>query len=111
MVMFKGLVLPEYMSNKTRYLRVSWSRPKTEWVDPLKDSRAAAEEVAMGVNTITEICEVNGRDIEEVVATRKYENELFKKAGLVPDLENKKGEHQDVETGKDENRQQPDNQE
>ena len=111
MVMFKGLVLPEYMSNKTRYLRVSWSRPKTEWVDPLKDSRAAAEEVAMGVNTITEICEVNGRDIEEVVATRKYENELFKNAGLVPDLENKKGEYQDVEARKNENRRQPDNEE
>ncbi len=40
----------------------------------------------MGVNTLTEFCETAGRDIEEVVATRKYEKELFEKAGVVSEL-------------------------
>lgn len=81
-VYFRGLKMPNYEQEKARYLKCSWSRPKTEWVDPLKDSKAAAEEVAMGVNTITEICEVNGKDIEDIVATKKYEKELFENAGL-----------------------------
>lgn len=80
------LKMPDYENQMDRYLRVSWSRPKTEWVDPLKDAKAAREEVAMGANTLTEFCETQGRDIEEVVATRKYEKELFEKAGLPNDL-------------------------
>lgn len=79
---FEKLRLSNYESEKHRYLRVSWSRPKTEWVDPLKDAKAAKEEIDMGVNTLTEYCETQGRDIEEVVATRKYESELFKAAGI-----------------------------
>lgn len=83
---FSGLNLPSYKNNPSRYLRCSWSRPKTEWVDPLKDAKAAKEEIAMGVNTLTEFCETAGRDIEEVVATRKYEKKLFEAAGVASDL-------------------------
>jgi len=78
----KALKLPKYELNPHKYLRVSWSRPKTEWVDPLKDAKAGKEEVDMGINTLTDLCEVAGRDIEEVVATRKYEQKLFKVAGI-----------------------------
>jgi len=81
-----GLNMPDYENQTARYLKATWSRPKTEWVDPLKDAKAAKEEVAMGANTLTEFCEAAGRDIEEVVATRKYEKELFEKAGLPIDL-------------------------
>ena len=78
--------MPGYDENPHHFLRCSWSRPKTEWVDPLKDAKAAKEEIEMGVNTLTEFCETQGRDIEEVVQTRKYENELFAAAGLKPEL-------------------------
>ena len=74
--------MPRYAYDMHRYLRCSWSRPKTEWVDPLKDAKAAKEEIEMGVNTLTEYCETQGRDIEEVVATRKYEKKLFAAAGI-----------------------------
>lgn len=82
-VYFNGLNMPDYENKKARYLRASWSRPRTEWVDPLKDANAAKTEIDMGANTLTEFCETAGRDIEEVVATRKYEMDLFKKAGLI----------------------------
>lgn len=78
------LVLPNYELNKKRYLKVSWSRPRTEWVDPLKDAKAVQAEIDMGGNTVTEFCENAGRDIEEVIATRKYELDLMKAAGIVP---------------------------
>ena len=85
-VYFNGLRMPNYEAEKGRYLRCSWSRPKTEWVDPLKDAKTAREEITMGANTLTEFCEVNGKDIEEIVATKKYEKELFLDAGLeLPD--------------------------
>ena len=83
---FKGLSLPGYELAPYKFLRCSWSRPKTEWVDPLKDAKAAKEEIEMGANTLTEFCENAGRDIEEVVATRKYEKQLFENAGLTADL-------------------------
>lgn len=78
----KALRLPNYETNPNKYLRVSWSRPKTEWVDPLKDAKAGKEEVDMGVNTLTDICEAAGKDIEEIAATRKYEKKLFENAGI-----------------------------
>lgn len=81
-----ALRLAGYDMTPEKYLRCSWSRPKTEWVDPLKDAKAGKEEVDMGVNTLTELCEVAGRDIEEVVATRKYEQALFKAAGIASEL-------------------------
>ncbi len=82
----KPLRMNGYDTEPKRFLRCSWSRPKVEWVDPLKDAKAAKEEIAMGVSTLTEFCETQGRDIEEVVATRKYEKELFEAAGVESDL-------------------------
>lgn len=82
-IYFAGLKMPNYEQRKGHYLRASWSRPKTEWVDPLKDANAAKAEIDMGANTLTEFCENAGRDIEEVVATRKYERKLFIEAGLL----------------------------
>lgn len=82
---FGGLKLPGYNSSEKaamKFLRVSWSRPKTEWVDPLKDAKAAKEEIAMGGNTVTEFCETAGRDFEEVTATQAYEERVRKAAGL-----------------------------
>jgi len=79
---FRGLRLPGYEQTPLKFLRCTWSRPKTEWVDPLKDSKAAEHEIAMGGGTITEYAETQGKDIEEIVATRKYESLLFKNAGI-----------------------------
>lgn len=88
---FKGLRLQNYDREKARYLRCTWSRPKTEWVDPLKDANAAKTEIEMGANTITDFCETAGRDIEEVIATRKYEKELLAKAGLIQEFTESEG--------------------
>lgn len=107
-VYFNGLRMPDYENKKAHYLRASWSRPKTEWVDPLKDANAAMTEINMGANTLTEFCENAGRDIEEVVATRKYEKELFEKAGLiVSESEDNNGDN----TGYNEQQEQHENNE
>ena len=84
---FRGLKMPGFDKDKKRYLKVSWSRPKTEWVDPLKDVKSAQAEVDLGINSLTELAEVAGRDIEEVVATKKYEKELFESAGLTSSVD------------------------
>jgi lambda family phage portal protein len=105
-VYFNGLRMPNYEAEKSRYLRCSWSRPRTEWVDPLKDAKTAREEIDMGANTLTEFCEVNGKDIEEIVATKKYEKELFENAGLnVPETitGDSKGDDENAENDKGNN--------
>ena len=77
----KPLILPNYEDNPMKYLKASYSRAKVDWVDPLKDAKANAQLVNMGVATLTDICEADGKDIEEVIATRKYEINLMKEAG------------------------------
>lgn len=78
-----GSMMPKYEDEMGRYLAVNWSRPKTEWVDPLKDVKSAAAEVQLGINTLSNLSETAGRDIEETVATLAYEKELFESNGLV----------------------------
>lgn len=91
-VYFNNLKMSNFEEERERYLSVSWSRPKREWVDPLKDANTAKTEIDMGANTLTEYCEQNGKDIEEVVATKKYEKELFMNAGLLTEEEKKEVE-------------------
>ncbi len=98
-IYFNRLRMPNYEKSKAHYLRVSWSRPKTEWVDPLKDANAAKTEIEMGANTLTEFCENAGRDIEEVVATRKYEQKLFKEAGLFIEESRLKNDNSEINSG------------
>jgi lambda family phage portal protein len=95
------LVLPNYAEDPIKYLRVVWSRPKTEWVDPLKDAKAGKQEVDMGVNTLTDLCDTTGRDIEEVVATRKYEINLMKEAGIIDYIDTAKKTNASEEESED----------
>jgi lambda family phage portal protein len=81
----QAIALPYFKYEK--FNAPSWLPRGFAWVDPLKDAKAAKEEIAMRANTITDFCETAGRDFEEIVATQKYEQELLKAAGLVSELE------------------------
>jgi lambda family phage portal protein len=60
-----------------RWLARGWP-----WIDPEKDIRAAALEVAHGFNTRSDVCAANGRDHETVLEGLAREQKLADKHGV-----------------------------
>jgi lambda family phage portal protein len=77
-----GLKLPKYEKDPTPYQAVVYSHPPQPWVDPRNDATAAQTRLQMGLETLTQLAENDGRDIEEVFATRAYEIKRMKELGI-----------------------------
>jgi len=77
-----GLKLPKYEQDPTPYQAVVYSHPPQPWVDPRNDAVAAQTRLQMGLETLTQLAENDGRDIEEIFATRAYEIERMKELGI-----------------------------
>lgn len=78
----KPLSLPGYLVDPRRYWAVKFSRPRQEWIDPAKEASAAKDRLAIGLETLTELAENEGRDIDEVFATRAAEVERMRQLGI-----------------------------
>jgi len=83
----RPLQMPNYASDRMRYLRVKFNRPVQEWVDPQKDINARGERIRLRLSTETDEAEENGKDIEEIYATLAYEKALREKLGIVSEEE------------------------
>lgn len=66
------------------YTPASHQGRRWDWVDPLKDITAKAEEVALGASTVSAIIRERGRDPEEVWAERKRELAILAEIGIAP---------------------------
>jgi lambda family phage portal protein len=77
----------KYWSEKQKYLKPSWTMPKREWVDPVKDINAIKEELALGITTRTDIAKSRGKNWDDVIEKQYQEEqkikELKKKYGIV----------------------------
>lgn len=78
----KPLRLPGYEKAPRPFWRVKFSRPRQEWIDPLKEANAAQTRLDMNLDTLTELCEDEGRDIDDVLATRAAEVKKMKTLGI-----------------------------
>ncbi|MCK5312917.1 MAG: phage portal protein [Desulfobacteraceae bacterium] len=59
---------------------VTWQMPGWPWVDPLKDSKAAAQDLDNGITSRRKLCRERGIDYDEIVEDLKNEeNDGFKK--------------------------------
>jgi lambda family phage portal protein len=77
-----GLALPGYDTDPRAYWRVQFGRPRMEWIDPAKEAAAAQMRLEMGLETLTELAEAEGRDIDDIMATRAAEIETQKRLGI-----------------------------
>jgi len=59
-----------------------WQARAFDWIDPLKDIDAALLEVDAGLNSLTRIAASKGRDINDVLAERKAEQEKAAALGV-----------------------------
>lgn len=73
----------DFWKNQSKYIRPNWVVPERMFIDPLKEIKAIAEEVRLGVTTLSEVAKSKGKDFEELVTQRIKENTLLEKAGLV----------------------------
>lgn len=76
------LKLPGYEKDPRPYWRVKFSRPKQEWIDPAKEATGIQTRLSIGLETLTEVAEAEGRDIDEVFATRAAEVARMKELGI-----------------------------
>lgn len=74
--------VPDFYSNKSRYTKARWITPGWQWVDPLKEVRAAEVAISMGVSTLEEVCGQRGSDWQEVLKQRAREIEFADSIGL-----------------------------
>lgn len=76
------LRLPGFLQTPQKYYPVTFSRPRKEWIDPLKEAAACRLRVQMCLDSLTEQKENEGGDIEETFATRAAEVARMKELGI-----------------------------
>jgi len=74
------LALPGYWTNPRRFWVSEWQPPGMEPIDPLKESKAAADDLANLLRSPQEIVKRRGRDLEdvynEIAAAKKMADDL-----------------------------------
>jgi len=76
------LAIPGYMSQRRKFQRVKFSRPRLEWIDPKAEVLAAEKEVHMCINSRTQIIEDRGGDRDEVFDLLEEEMAEMKRRGI-----------------------------
>lgn len=74
--------LPLPASKIAKYRAVVWQPRGWDWVDPLKDIKASEAGVALGVTTRAEIAASKGRDLREIFAQLKAEQDMASEYGI-----------------------------
>ena len=86
-----------YGKNKTKYWTgASWIAPGWEWVDPLKEAKAAEVGLKNGITTHADLYSAQGKDWEESFEQRKRELDKIKELGLPQGDTNAKEEKEDT---------------
>jgi lambda family phage portal protein len=81
--------LEAYGVEPARYEAVLFKCRGWNWVDPTKEVAAYKEAIKAGLTTLTDViaATADGRDIEDVIATRKRELEMLREADILTDTE------------------------
>ncbi|MBW2342514.1 MAG: phage portal protein [Deltaproteobacteria bacterium] len=65
-VLSRGLIMPDYTSNRRKYHRIKWDIDGWPWVDPLKDVQAEKDAVRSGFKSRSQVVGERGHDSEVV---------------------------------------------
>jgi lambda family phage portal protein len=83
---------PGFYENWDAYCCARWVGPGRGWVDPYKEAQAADMRMDIGVSTLQDECAEQGKDWEEVLEQRAYEQKRAKELGV--ELRSKLGNQQ-----------------
>ena len=65
-----------------RLVRHTWQPRRWDWVDPVKDLRAAQISLELGLDSRTRLAAEQGRDFAEIIEERKREDRLLGRVGV-----------------------------
>ena len=93
-----------FYANRHEWTNASWIAPGWEWVDPLKEAKAAEVGLKNGIVTHSDLYSAQGKDWEECFEQKKREQEKIKELGLDFGETNDSGIHEKPdEDSKDDN--------
>lgn len=72
----------QFVSSFDDWMSVRWQPPGWEWVDPVKEQKAAADAVASNLSTMAEELGKRGKDWREVMEQRAIEKQYALELGL-----------------------------
>lgn len=72
----------------SKFMAVTWQPRGWQWVDPLKDTRANADEYLLGTTTLTDIARAKGKDLRDIFQQRRAELDLAEEFGLTVGIVN-----------------------
>lgn len=80
----EGVRAGEYASAPQKFEAVHFKPRGWSWIDPTKEVNAYKEAIKAGLTTLTDVIAqtADGRDIEDVIATRRRELDMLEKAGI-----------------------------
>lgn len=84
--------IPDFWTNKDRYLKHDWITPGWDWVDPVKEVTAAKEGLMSGMSTLAREAASKGRDWQEELKQRAREQQFAQSLGLALDIDGGGGE-------------------
>jgi capsid protein len=75
--------------NASKFEAVLFKPRGWSWIDPTKEVEAYKEAIKAGLTTLTDVIAqtADGRDIEDVIATRKREIEMLEANGIAVDTD------------------------
>jgi lambda family phage portal protein len=79
--------LNDYAADMRKFEAVHFKPRGWSWIDPTKEVNAYKEAIKAGLTTITDViaATADGRDIEDVIATRRRELDMLEAAGIEVD--------------------------
>ena len=70
--------MPDFPVDQDKYTEaVEWQNPGWTWVDPLKDSKAAATDLSNGITTRKKLLASRGEDLDETIEQLIHEERLL----------------------------------
>jgi lambda family phage portal protein len=73
---------PMWSENRSAYLRARWIGPGKGYVDPVKEAQGATLRMDAGLSTLEDECAEQGKDWQEVLEQRAYEQAELTRLGL-----------------------------
>lgn len=74
-------MLPAHKT-ESKYSAITWEPRGWQWVDPLKDTKANADEYLLGTTTLTDIARANGKNLRDIFKQRRAELNMADEFGL-----------------------------
>ncbi len=72
-----GYSLSDYIRNIAKFESKRWTFPGFDWIDPLKEIKAAEIELRLGLNSRENICIEKNRDFSEIAAELAEEKKMM----------------------------------